>query len=149
MPSLDDRRAVVGADDQPVRLSVRFQRGPNRRDDLAVLSYERPVVLVELAFLSNDADRDKLTDPALGEFVEQSMPTVASAAKQQQATVYATVAAAAPQEVVDGDNVTVLVMLNRMVSTKDAPEAAASASRLSMKMTREGDTWKLSKLDAL
>ena len=39
-------------------------RGIKRRDDLAVLSYERPVVLVELAFLSNDADRDKLTDPA-------------------------------------------------------------------------------------
>lgn len=39
-------------------------RGIKRRDDLAILSYERPVVLVELAFLSNDADRDKLTDPA-------------------------------------------------------------------------------------
>lgn len=109
-----------------------------------MFTYDHRTVDADLA-----AVRDKLTDPALGEFVEQSMPTVASAAKQQQATVYATVAAAAPQEVVDGDNVTVLVMLNRMVSTKDAPEAAASASRLSMKMTREGDTWKLSKLDAL
>ena len=77
------------------------------------------------------------------------MPTVASAAKQQEATVYATVAAAAPQDVVDQDNVTVLVMLNRMVSTKDAPEAASSASRLSLEMKREGDTWKLAKLNAL
>lgn len=39
-------------------------RGIKRRDDLAILSYERPTVLVELAFLSNDADRDRLTDPA-------------------------------------------------------------------------------------
>ncbi|MFD2394487.1 hypothetical protein ACFSSF_12865 [Dietzia aerolata] len=49
----------------------------------------------------------------------------------------------------DADNVTVLVMLNRMVSTKEAPEAASSASRLSLQMQRDGDTWKLAKLNAL
>lgn len=100
-----------------------------------------------------DADlgavRERLADPALSEFVEQSMPTVASAAKEQEATVYATVAAAAPQEVVDADRVTVLVMLNRMVSTKDAPEAASSASRLSVDMVRQDGTWKLAELNAL
>lgn len=100
-----------------------------------------------------DADlgavRERLADPALSEFVEQSMPTVASAAKQQEATVYATVAAAAPQEVTDADTVTVLVMLNRMVSTKDAPEAASSASRLSLDMVRQDGTWKLAELTAL
>ena len=109
-----------------------------------MFTYDHRTVDEDLA-----AVRANLTDPALGEFVEQSMPTVASAAKQQEATVYATVAAAAPQEVADQDNVTVLVMLNRMVSTKDAPEAASSASRLSMKMERDGGTWKLAKLDAL
>lgn len=109
-----------------------------------MFTYDHRTVDADLA-----AVRENLTEPALGEFVEQSMPTVASAAKQQEATVYATVAAAAPQEVVDRDNVTVLVMLNRMVSTKDAPEAASSSSRLSMQMQREGDTWKLSELDAL
>ena len=109
-----------------------------------MFTYDHRTVDADLA-----AVRDRLTDPALGEFVEQSMPTVASAAKQQEATVYATVAAAAPQEVADRDNVTVLVMLNRMVSTKDAPEAASSASRLSMEMQRDGDTWKLAKLNAL
>ena len=93
--------------------------------------------------------RDRLADPALTEFVEQSMPTVASAAKQQEATVYATVAAAAPQEVVDADHVTVLVMLNRMVSTKENPEAASSASRLSVAMERQDGTWKLAELEAL
>lgn len=100
-----------------------------------------------------DADlgavRERLADPALSEFVEQSMPTVASAAKEQEATVYATVAAAAPQEVVDADRVTVLVMLNRMVSTKDAPEAASSASRLSVDMVRQDGTWKLAELNSL
>ncbi len=109
-----------------------------------MFTYDHRTVDADLA-----AVRPKLADPALGEFVETSMPTVASAAKQQEATVYATVAAAAPQEVVDADNVTVLVMLNRMVSTKDTPEAASSASRLSLEMTRDGDTWKLSKLIAL
>lgn len=95
------------------------------------------------------AVRERLTEPALNEFVEQSMPTVASAAKQQEASVYATVAAAAPQEVADSDHVTVLVMLNRMVSTKASPEAASSASRLSLRMARVDGVWKLSKLDAL
>lgn len=109
-----------------------------------MFTYDHRTVDADLAGV-----RPNLTEPALGEFVEQSMPTVASAAKQQEATVYATVAAAAPQEVVDENNVTVLVMLNRMVSTKDAPEAASSASRLSLRMERDGDTWKLAKLNAL
>jgi len=109
-----------------------------------MFTYDHRTVDADLA-----AVRERLTDPALSEFVEQSMPTVSSAAKQQQATVYATVAAAAPQEVVDPDNVTVLVMLNRMVSTKDAPEAASSASRLSMSMARVDGGWRLSELEAL
>lgn len=109
-----------------------------------MFTYDHRTVDADLA-----AVRERLTDPALGEFVEQSMPTVASAAKQQEATVYATVAAAAPQEVTDADRVTVLVMLNRMVSTKDAPEAASSASRLSLDMVRQDGTWRLAELNAL
>ncbi|MFN3600434.1 MAG: hypothetical protein ACK4UY_03480 [Dietzia sp.] len=109
-----------------------------------MFTYDHRTVDAELA-----AVRERLTDPALTEFVDQSMPTVASAAKQQEASVYATVAAAAPQEVVDADNVTVLVMLNRMVSTKEAPEAASSASRLSLQMVRADGTWKLGELNAL
>lgn len=100
-----------------------------------MFTYDHRTVDADLA-----AVRDRLADPALTEFVEQSMPTVASAAKQQEATVYATVAAAAPQEVVDADHVTVLVMLNRMVSTKENPEAASSASRLSVAMERQDGT---------
>ena len=109
-----------------------------------MFTYDHRTVDADLA-----AVRDRLADPALTEFVEQSMPTVASAAKQQEATVYATVAAAAPQEVVDADHVTVLVMLNRMVSTKENPEAASSASRLSVAMERQDGTWKLAELEAL
>lgn len=109
-----------------------------------MFTYDHRTVDADLA-----AVRDKLTEPALGEFVEESMPTVASAAKQQEASVYATVAAAAPQETIDENNVVVLVMLNRMVSTKESPEAASSASRLSLKMTNEDGIWKLAELDAL
>lgn len=109
-----------------------------------MFTYDHRTVDAELA-----AVRERLTDPALTEFVEQSMPAVASASKQQEASVYATVAAAAPQEVVDADNVTVLVMLNRMVSTKENPEAASSASRLSVQMVRSDGTWKLGELNAL
>lgn len=109
-----------------------------------MFSYDHRTVDNDLA-----AVRERLTDPALKEFVEQSMPNVAAAAKKQEASVYATVAAAAPQEVVDSDHVTVLVMLNRMVSTKESPEAASSASRLSLQMARVDGSWKLAKLDAL
>ncbi|MFN3338998.1 MAG: hypothetical protein ACK40Z_04810 [Dietzia sp.] len=109
-----------------------------------MFTYDHRTVDAELA-----AVRERLTEPALTEFVDQSMPTVASAAKQQEASVYATVAAAAPQEVEDADNVTVLVMLNRMVSTKEAPEAASSASRLSLQMVRVDGAWKLGELNAL
>lgn len=100
-----------------------------------------------------DADlgavRDRLVDPALSEFVERSMPSVAAAAKEQEATVFATVAAAAPEEIIDADHATVLVMVNRMVSTKEDPKAASSASRLRVDMVHTGDGWKLGELTAL
>lgn len=95
------------------------------------------------------AVRERLAEPALGEFVEQSMPKVAEAAKSQEASVYATVAAAAPVEVEDAEHVKVLVMLNRMVSTKESPEAASSASRLNLSMVNVDGTWKLGKLESL
>ena len=109
-----------------------------------MFSYDHQTVDAELA-----AVREHLADPALTEFVERSMPTVSSAAKQQEATVFATVAAAASEEVVDEDHVTVLVMLNRMVSTKEEPKAASSASRLRVDMVRDGGEWKLGKLTSL
>ena len=38
-------------------------RGCKQRDDLAILRYERPAILIELGFLTNGHDRDKLVDP--------------------------------------------------------------------------------------
>ena len=37
-------------------------RGCKQRDDLAILRYERPAILVELGFITNGHDRDKLVD---------------------------------------------------------------------------------------
>lgn len=37
-------------------------RGCKQRDDLAILRYERPAILVELGFITNEHDRDKLVD---------------------------------------------------------------------------------------
>lgn len=48
-------RRVVGA------LGTR-NRGAKHRQDLAILRYERPSILVELAFLSNERERAILTD---------------------------------------------------------------------------------------
>lgn len=38
-------------------------RGAKHRQDLAILRYERPAILVELAFLSNERERMLLVDP--------------------------------------------------------------------------------------
>ncbi len=38
-------------------------RGAKHRQDLAILRYERPAILVELAFLSNERERHILVDP--------------------------------------------------------------------------------------
>lgn len=145
--------AYLGARDQTASAEA-FQDVPTQATDAAreittqMFTYDHRTVDADLA-----AVRERLAEPALNEFVEQSMPTVASAAKQQEASVYATVAAAAPQEIVEAEGeeprVTVLVMLNRMVSTKESPEAASSASRLSVQMVQQDGVWKLSKVDAL
>ncbi|MFL0580129.1 hypothetical protein [Dietzia sp. 179-F 9C3 NHS] len=145
--------AYLGARDQTAAAEA-FQDVPTQATDAAreittqMFTYDHRTVDADLA-----AVRERLAEPALTEFVEQSMPTVASAAKQQEASVYATVAAAAPQEIVEAEGeeprVTVLVMLNRMVSTKESPEAASSASRLSVQMVQQDGVWKLSKVDAL
>lgn len=139
---------VEARDDASVEQSI--ASAPQEATDAAreittqMFSYDHQSVDAELG-----AVRERLTDPALAEFVERSMPAVSSAAKQQEATVFATVAAAAAEEVVDQDHVTVLVMLNRMVSTKAEPKAASSASRLRVNMVREGGQWKLGKLSSL
>lgn len=39
-------------------------RGAKQRDDLAILRYERPAILCELGFLTNDGDRALLLEPA-------------------------------------------------------------------------------------
>lgn len=40
-------------------------RGAKQRDDLAILRYERPAILAELGFLTHEAERRLLCDPAV------------------------------------------------------------------------------------
>lgn len=40
-------------------------RGVKQRDDLAILRYERPAILVELGFITNPTERAMLLDPAV------------------------------------------------------------------------------------
>lgn len=132
------------ADEEEVAAAPSAATDAARQIATQMFTYDHRTVDADLA-----AVRERLTDPALTEFVEESMPTVASAAKEQEANVIATVASAAPMEVTDAEHVTVLVMLNRMVSTKEAPEAASSASRLNLSMVEVDGTWKLGELNAL
>lgn len=95
----------------------------------------------------------QLTGEAEKEFRETTRPQVASLAKETEANSYATVAAVGLEERVDSDHVVTVMMLNRMVSTKDNPEAQNSSTRLRVSVDRvdegDGQVWKVSKVEVL
>lgn len=94
-----------------------------------------------------------LTGDAEQEFRETTRPQVSSLAKETEANSYATVAAVGVEERVDADHVVTVMMLNRMVSTKDNPEAQNSSTRLRVSVDRVDDggekVWKISKVEVL
>lgn len=94
-----------------------------------------------------------LTGDAEKEFRETTRPQVSSLAKETEANSYATVAAVGIEERVDADHVVTVMMLNRMVSTKDNPEAQNSSTRLRVSVDRVDDggdnVWKVSKVEVL
>lgn len=95
----------------------------------------------------------QLTGEAEKEFRETTRPQVASLAKETEANSYATVAAVGLEERIDSDHVVTVMMLNRMVSTKDNPEAQNSSTRLRVSVDRvdegDGQVWKVSKVEVL
>lgn len=97
----------------------------------------------------------KLTGDAEKEFRETTRPKVSELAKSVQANSYATVAAVGITEHPDPDHVGTVMMLNRMVSTKDQPEAQNSATRLKVSMERVPGAdgaepeWKVAKVEVL
>lgn len=95
----------------------------------------------------------QLTGEAEKEFRETTRPQVASLAKETEANSYATVAAVGLEDRIDSDHVVTVMMLNRMVSTKDNPEAQNSSTRLRVHVDRvdDGDSkvWKVSKVEVL
>ena len=95
----------------------------------------------------------QLTGEAAKEFRETTRPQVASLAKETEANSYATVAAVGLEDRIDSDHVVTVVMLNRMVSTKENPEAQSSSTRLRVSVDRvddgDGKTWKVSKVEVL
>ena len=95
----------------------------------------------------------QLTGEAEKEFRETTRPQVSSLAKETEANSYATVAAVGLEERIDSDHVVTVMMLNRMVSTKENPEAQNSSTRLRVSVDRvvDGDdqVWKVSKVEVL
>ena len=95
----------------------------------------------------------RLTGAAAEEFRNETRTNVSSLSKSVEANSYATVAAVGVEKVDDQDHVTTVVMLNRMVSTKDQPEAQSSATRLRVAMERVDDNgskvWKVAKIEVL
>lgn len=91
----------------------------------------------------------RLTGDAAEEFRTSSRPAVMSAARDERASVFATVAAAGVETVHDAENVTALVMVNRMISTEEEPEAQTAASRLRVEMQLVDDEWRLAELSSI
>lgn len=100
-----------------------------------------------------DAVEPQLTGPAADEYRAETRTQLSSVAKSEQINAYATVAAVGVEQVVDPDHVITLVMLNQMTSTKDQPEAQATASRLRVSMDRivenGQDVWRVSEIEVL
>lgn len=100
-----------------------------------------------------DAVEPQLTGPAADEYRAETRTQLSSVAKSEQINAYATVAAVGVEQVIDPDHVITLVMLNQMTSTKDQPEAQATASRLRVSMDRivenGQDVWRVSEIEVL
>lgn len=60
----DHEWVAQAVQEELVRMTGLRNRGIKLRTDLAILKFERPTILVELGFISNDNDRAEMLDPA-------------------------------------------------------------------------------------
>lgn len=100
-----------------------------------------------------DAVEPKLTGKAADEFRSTTRSSVSSFAKSEEVNSYATVAAVGVEKVESPDRVVTLVMVNRMTSTKEQPQAQAMAARVRVTMERfeedGNEVWRVAEYEVL
>ena len=106
----------------------------------AMLSYDFNKVDEQLA-----AAADGLTGSFRDDYMKLVTETIAPGAKEKKLTVQVTVQAGAPVSATPDDAV-VLLYLNQITTSADAPEAATTGSRVRMEMHKDGDRWLTARL---
>jgi Mce-associated membrane protein len=110
---------------------------------IAMLAYDFGGVDQQLASAA-----DGLTGDFKDEYSSLVTSVIAPGAKEKSLTVQVTVQGAA---VVDAapDNATVLLFLNQITTSSDAPDAASSGSRVRMSMEKVDGRWLASNLEPI
>lgn len=109
-------------------------------DVVALLSYDYKTVDDELA-----KARGSLTGPFLDDYTKLTSTVVAPAAKDQNIVTKATVVGSSVVSA-DPNRVVALLFINQNTTTKTAPEASSSGSRVTLTMDKVGDRWLVSAL---
>ncbi|MFF0814742.1 h domain protein [Rhodococcus sp. NPDC003318] len=101
----------------------------------AMLSYNYNEVDQQLA-----AAADGLTGDFKADYTTLVEETIAPGAKEKKLTVQATVQAGSIVSATTDDAV-VLLFVNQITTSADAPDAATTGSRVRMEMHKDGDRW--------
>jgi N-acetylmuramoyl-L-alanine amidase len=72
----DDVPLAQALQDKLIEVTGFSDRGIKRREDLAVLKFRGPAVLIELGFIANDGDRNALINPAMRDAICEAIATV-------------------------------------------------------------------------
>ncbi|MFC7447942.1 h domain protein [Rhodococcus daqingensis] len=107
---------------------------------VAMLSYNYNTVDDELA-----AAADGLTGSFRDDYNTLVAEVIAPGAKEKKLTVQVTVQGGSIVSA-DPDDAVVLLFLNQITTSADAPDAATTGSRVRMEMRKEGDRWLTSRL---
>jgi len=109
-------------------------------DAVALLSYDYHTVDQELK-----KARDSITGPFLDDYTKLTTTVVAPAARDQNIVTKAVVVGSAVVSA-EPTHVVALLFINQTTTTKTAPDASQSGSRVTLTMDKVGDRWLVSAL---
>jgi len=107
---------------------------------VALLSYDYHTVDQELK-----KARDSITGPFLDDYTKLTTTVVAPAARDQNIVTKAVVVGSAVVSA-EPTHVVALLFINQTTTTKTAPDASQSGSRVTLTMDKVGDRWMVAAL---
>ncbi|MGW6376837.1 h domain protein [Rhodococcus sp. NPDC055112] len=114
------------------------------RTDAVAAAGEQAVAMLSYNYNTVDADLAKAADGLTGPFKEDYNTLVAEViapgAKEKKLSVQVTVQGGSVVSA-DPDDAVVLLFLNQITTSADAPDAATTGSRVRMEMHKDGDRW--------